>query len=110
MRNYADSPTCGRLACANQAAVDQKNTAEQHLSDLLSDLCKSLGIGYTKKAIGKDLLLEVVNNPKIKYSNGWKQKCAIYDASYKLIKSLGIKISPKFSWLTNIKEHILQQN
>lgn len=94
--------------CAQQVSLDvdkkRRKIAEMHLDELICDICQSVGISRDRYPAEKDLLLAILKRPEAGLNGCWR-KCMMYDTSYSLIKKLGIRVSAKYQWLTNIKEH-----
>ena len=78
--------------------------AQAHLDELIIEICQTVGVHREKYPSEKDLLLAILNKPEARLNGFWR-KCMMYDTSYSLIKKLGIRVSAKYQWLTNIKEH-----
>lgn len=86
----------------------QKEIAEKHLEGILDKLCLQLDLQFEEWDINKKLFEAVVKSRKIG-SRRAQQICEMYDSSYRLVKKLGLKVSSKYRWFTNINE-ITQQN
>lgn len=89
-------------------ADQQKEIAEKHLEDMLDKLCLQLDLQFSEWDINKKLFEAVVKSRKVGGKRA-QQICEMYDASYRLIKKLGLKVSSKYRWFTNINE-ITKQN
>lgn len=82
--------------------------AENCLEALLSKMCVNLDIQIQEWSRDKKLLMLILNHPKA-YTQTQKMHYAKYDAVYKTIKALNIKISPKYRWFTSITLHLKQK-
>jgi hypothetical protein len=92
----------------NKDESQQKEIAEKHLEETLAKLCVQLDIRLEEWDINKKLFEAVVKSRKIVGKRA-QQICEMYDTSYRLVKKLGLKVSSKYRWFTNINE-ITQQN
>lgn len=88
---------------------DLKGIAELHIFNILKSICKTLKIPIEEWTVDKNLLIAILKNID-SADNECMTKCMLYDNSYRLAKSLKIKIDPKYRWFLNIKEHIKQNN
>ena len=94
-----------RCQTVNKTDTEQSVIAEKQLSKLLEDICYALDISLCEWNKDKELLLLILKHPKA-CTQRQKERYSQYDAVYKLIKSLHIKISPKYRWFTNIATHL----
>jgi hypothetical protein len=81
---------------------EQRKIAEEHLENIVGRLCTELGLHIADWDLDKTLFEAVIKSAK---SNATIQSlCDTYDSSYRLAKKLGLKISPKYRWFTNINQ------
>lgn len=89
----------------NKTCIEQSEIAEKRLSKILENICHTLDISICEWDKDKELLLLILKHPKACTLRQYEYYSQ-YDALYKLIKSLHIKISPKYRWFTNIATHL----
>ena len=82
-----------------------KIIAEKYLDNLLEELCEKVNLKIADWDLDKNLLKAVITSPKAKTVD-CLNLFASYDECYKLLKSLKIKIDPRYRWFTQITEHI----
>ena len=82
----------------------QKAKAEKYLYELLDNMCRSVDIQLSEWNLDKQLLKAIINSPSAGNKRSLK-KYSEYDLSYSLINELGIRVSSKYRWFTNIADY-----
>jgi REP element-mobilizing transposase RayT len=86
-----------------------KIIAEKYLDDLLEELCETVNLRIADWDMDSNLLKAITASPESK-SIACLRLCASYDECYSLLKSLKIKIAPRYRWFIKIHEHIKTKN
>ena len=82
----------------------QKAKAEKYLYELLDKMCSSVDIQLSEWNLDKQLLKAIISSLSAGNKRSIK-KSSEYDLSYTLINELGIRVSSKYRWFTNIAEY-----
>jgi REP element-mobilizing transposase RayT len=82
-----------------------KIIAEKYLDNLLEQICEKVNLKIADWDLDKNLLKALISSPKTK-TVACLNLLASYDECYRLLKSLKIKIDPRYRWFTQITEHI----
>lgn len=82
----------------------QKAKAEKYLGAQLDKICNSVDIQLSEWNLDKQLLKAIVNSHSAGNKTALK-RFSEYDLSYSLIEELGVKVSSKYRWFTNIAEY-----
>ena len=86
----------------------QKAKAEKYLDAQLDKICNSVDIQLSEWNLDKQLLKAIINSPSVGSKRSLKSYSE-YDLSYSLIEELGVKVSSKYRWFTNIAEYKTNQ-